>query len=166
MNDHRAEIESNIFDLRAAGFGDRQNVDWTVRDIEELPYESFEDLHSDVVSGDAIVRMAPGGISSAVFSVLATRARKRLFNFLAVLMFGLPIAGIALGIFLSGWWFVLLLYPVLAFRLGRAVYQSALFDAVAISEAAFCFAFCGAVVTVETRDGVIWFRDMKAGSSS
>ena len=55
---------------------------------------------------------------------------------------------------------LLLFAPIIALRLQKRIYLSVLFNTIFNSEKAFCLAFCGNFITVETPDGKIRERGM------
>jgi len=164
MNTNIQRIEQNINNLLSTGFAEKHNVVVEVAKIPELEYGNFDDLKSDLISGKTTIRIAPfgQGIGKGMFEIWATKRHKLLFNSISVLTYFLPIAGILLGVFLSYWWLLLLLVPATTIPLGKKVYLSALFGAVGASEKAFCFAYCGNIITVERQDGTIRYRGMAA----
>ena len=160
MNNHVQTIENNIDEILSTDFSTKHDVVVKIEDIPELQYDNFSDFKSDMISGTVIVRMAPGGPKSGLFTLTATKTQRNVFNTSYIMGFLLPISGIILGIVHNYWWFLLLPMPIFALRLGKKVYLSALFGSIGASEKAFCFAFCGNAITVECGDGTICYRGM------
>jgi hypothetical protein len=161
LDDHIRVVESNIETLRPSGFFEKHDVVSAVADIKELPYHDYGALRQDLLHGRAIVRLSPfgSGISSGIFSLFATSGQKRLFTFLSAFGFLAAATGIGLAVFGQGWWWLaLILTPIFTLKRGKHIYSNALFRAVGNSEKAFCFAFCGNIVTLETSDGKIRSR--------
>ena len=159
MTDHIQVIEENMAKLAQTGYLDKHAVASDVSELEEFPYSNFGDLQHDLRGGRATVRLSPfgAGISSAMFSMLATPVQKRLFPLITASGYMAGIAGIGLAIFAGRWWWLVLLpTPLFTMRWGKRVYCDALFYAVGNSEKAFCLAYCGNMITVEATDGTIW----------
>ena len=159
MNERLDDVE-RLIDGLAARFADKHDMVFDIASIVELPYEDFNDMRR----GNVTVRVAPWGrgYSSAVFSLFANSTQKFM---LPVLFVGgvilLPIIGVVLAILTGSWWMLLLLFaPIIALRLQKRIYLSVLFNTIFNSEKAFCLAFCGNFITVETPDGKIRERGM------
>lgn len=153
--------ERNIDALGATGFFEKHNVVLNVAGIEELPYGEFGDVQSEIDSGRTIIRIAPfgRGISQSTLTLFASPFQKFLTSALSALTFLVPLSGIALAIFLENWWWLALVaIPFITISIGKRIYLRALFNTVGSSEKAFCFAFCGNWITVETPDGKIRSR--------
>ena len=156
---HVQAIEQNIENLGRTGFFDKHSVASDVTELDAFPYPNFSELQDGLRGGRAIVRLSPfgSGISSSMFSLLATRSQKRLFRVVTATGYLAGIAGVVLTIFGDSWWWLALLpTPLVTMRWGKRIYCDALFHAVGNSEKAFCLAFCGNMITVETADGTIW----------
>ena len=160
MNKHLDDVDRLIDHLIARGFADKHEIVFDIGSIVELPYEDFGDMRRATV----IVRVAPWGrgYSSAVFSLFANSMQKFMVT---VLFVGgvilLPIIGVVLAFLTGSWWLLLLLLtPIIALRLQKKIYLGALFKTIFESEKAFCLAFCGNYITVETPDGKIRERGM------
>ncbi len=156
-------VEKNIDDLGPSGFFEKHDVKFSVSELEEVPYSDFGALQSDLRAGQVIVRTSPygNGYSSGVFSVFASPFQKRLVSMISLSSYLAAAIGIGLTIFsYSWWWLLLLLAPFVAMKRAKTIYLEALFQAIGASEKAFCFAFCGNVITLETTDGKIHARGM------
>jgi hypothetical protein len=160
ISENILDVERNIDHLLSTGFGAKHNVTTAVAQIPELDYNEYDALNADLISGKVIVRQAPGGPMRILFTLFATKTQSTVFDMLAIASFALPLAGIALGIFVSWWWLLLVLAPMVTMSLSKRVYLAALFGPIGSSEKAFCFAFCAKAITVELRDGKICYRGM------
>ena len=161
MNELTEEIEKRIDDLGPSGFVDKHAVVLNVADLVEVPYTHFKDLQNDLYSGRTIVRLSPFGrrISSEMFSLFASSYQRNLATMIIAGGYLAPVLGIGSAIFTENWWWlVLLVAPLVTMRRVKGIYSKALFDAMGSSEKAFCFAFCGDVITVETADNKIRSR--------
>lgn len=156
-------VEKNIEELRPSGFFEKHDVKLTVAELKEVPYSDFEVLQRDLRTGQAVVRTSPfgAGISSGVFSLFASPSEKQFVSLLTLSSYAAAAIGIGLTIFADGWWWLLMvLAPFIAMKRAKSIYSEALFNAIGASEKAFCFAFCGNVITLETADGKIHARGM------
>lgn len=160
MEAHIEAVEKNIDALGPSGLFEKHNVKFNVSDLEEVPYSDFAQLQHDLVDGHAIVRLSTGGnASSGIFSLFASPVQKRLVTSIALSSYVAAVLGIGLAVFGAGWWWLLtMLAPIVAMRRGKRIYSEALFRAIGTSEKAFCFAFCGNAITLETTDGAIRAR--------
>ena len=153
-----AEIEAKITKLAESDFGLKHGVVLMLRDIYEIPVNSFEDLQDRLQTGAAVLRMAPCSVSGPTFGVIATPSESRLSSVLAFLTFVVPVAGLVCSFFLSWWCLLLLLFPVMGYKLGKQVYLRVLFHRAMNSEKAFCFLFCGGLITLELPGHGILYR--------
>lgn len=160
MSEAIQDIEENIEAMRPSGFFEKHDVVLGVADIPEIPYGTFGDLQADLVAGRATARLAPTtGVSSGAFSLFASPKDRKLVSVFSVSAFVAPIVGIGLAVFGSTWWWLVLVFiPFVVMRHTKAIYSKALFNAIGASEKAFCFAFCGYIITLEAPDGRIHFR--------
>ena len=161
MGAHAKAIEKNIDALEQSGFFENYNIRFSVSDIDEVPYTEFAELQFDLFNGDSIVRVAPFGLrySYGVFSIFASPSQRRFSFMTSLLGFVVPVLGIGLTIFADGWWWLLLLSaPLIVIKITKSIFLKVLFEGISISEKAFCFAFCGSTITLETPDGKIHHR--------
>lgn len=164
MNEDVRTVEMNIDDLGPSGFFEKHDVLFKVADLDEVPYTSFEELQKDLHNGQAIARISPygAGYSSGTFSLFASPLQRRLLSMILLSSYIAAAIGIGLAVFADGWWWLLLLFaPLVAMKRGKKIYTEALFKAIEASEKAFCFAFCGNVIILETADGKIRARGME-----
>lgn len=163
MSEQIEAVEKNIDDLGPSGFFEKHDVKFSVSELEEVPYNDFGSLQNELRSGQAIARTSPygEGYPSGMFSLFAIPLQQRFASMVTISSFAAAIIGISLTIFADSWWWLLLvLLPFVALRRVKAIYTEALFEAIGASEKAFCFAFYGNVITLETPDGTIHSRGM------
>lgn len=149
MADELTQIENNIKQLSSSAFGEKYGIVLELEKLQEIQINSFTKLQELMRSGEAIMRQYPLSTGSGTFSLIATNSEKIIFNFISVLSFLLPIAGLVLGVIYTWWYLLFCLAPVFTYRFGKRIYLHALFNRAANSEIAFCFLFCGNCITIE-----------------
>ncbi len=156
-----SDIESTIDTIVNSEFGQRHNVVVKLSEIKEIPISHFSELQSALASGNAVMRQFPLSTCGSTLSIIASPSEKRIIDIMSMSTFVVPIIGIICA-FIFSWWFLLfIIYPLISIAIGKRIYLKVLFDRATNSEKAFCFLFCGRLITLELPGvGIISRQDL------
>ena len=142
-------IDQKICQLLDTGFGDKHNVARSMKDIPELPVDSFEEMRNLLLSGRAIIRQAPMSTGRSIFNLLATSYESKLLTVSTLITYIVPLAGMILAIVVSWWFAALLLFFFIGTMFSKGHYLRTIINRAVNSELAFCLLFCGGYITIE-----------------
>lgn len=124
----------------------------SVGEIPDSPCSTFSELTSALRSNRLQMRRHAYELSSAVFSMLASRSERFWSDAYATSFVSVPIATLALGYFVS-WWFLLALFLIpISMSRAKKLYNRVIFRRAYESESAFCFLYRIGQISVMTSD--------------
>lgn len=144
-----SHMESTIDTMVNSEFGQKHNVVSKLSDIKEIPISDYAELQSALASGSALIRQFPLSTCGSTFSIIASPTEIRIFNIISMSTFVVPIIGIICAFIFSWWFLIFIIYPFISIKIDKQIYLQVLFDRATNSEKAFCFLFCGRLITLD-----------------
>lgn len=142
------EAEQNVL-LLVARMNERgKNIPLTVGQIRPFPVRDFGELRKGTVVGIYQVVRFSSNYESDIFDLIALRAEKTWQTLAMAIMYGAPIAGVALSLLLSWWRLLAVPLGLMGMQWLRSNYNAAILNAALDSEPVFCFLYYTKQVSV------------------
>lgn len=106
------EIIDKIVDSEV---GWKYNLSSSIADIEEIPFNDFDELREEMARGHVVLRNMPVSIDSTTFKIISTRFEKIVQNLALITNFAVPVAALIGGFFISYYLFILIPVVIVAY---------------------------------------------------
>lgn len=115
MNTSLGSMEEIIDKIVDSDVGWKYNLSSSIADIEEIPFNDFDELREEMARGNVVLRNMPASMDSTTLKIISTRLEKMIQNLSLIMQFTVPVAALIGGFLFSYYMFILIPVVILAY---------------------------------------------------
>lgn len=121
MNTSLGSMEEIIDKIVDSDVGWKFNLSSSIADIEEIPFNDFDELREEMARGHVVLRYMAVSRDSTTFKIISTRFEKMVQNLALITNYAVPVAALIGGFFISYYVFILIPVVIVAFASTKSI---------------------------------------------